>query len=249
MSFHLSKAFRPKNIAPGATKSHAALYTLGLSDVAEINPGGKNDALFGGANKAQTAQAQKDEQAAQDIQTGRTNDLLQRADASYGVGLSPEARANSSRLTARRTALTNDALTTAKGAADTNYGQDLSEQRASLARAGLTGSGMEAQGRSDLLARYFGQIQGAQQGAQQAGARFDTGNTQARLGLRTGIRGGQITDTSGLSTEIAGLTAQGSNPALWSNIIGQGAQSGATAYSNRKLAAAYSGGSGGGAMA
>lgn len=249
MSFHLSKAFRPKNLVPGLTKSHAALYTLGLSDVAHINPGGRNDALFGGQRKADTIQAEKDEQIAQDVQTGKTNQLLERADASFGVGLSPEARANASRMAARRTSLTNDALATAKGSADANYGQDLSESRANLARAGLIGSGVDAQNRSDLLAQYFGKIQGAQQGAQQTGSQFDAGNNQNRLAVRSSIRGGQIVDPSGLSTEIAGLQSQGSNPSLWSNAIGQGASAGATAFGNRRLAGAFAGSGGGGGVA
>ena len=218
--------------------------TFGATEInrkAEINPGGKRDALFGGAHKIQMAEATAAEQERLDQEAKNEQGLLDRADASYGVGLSPEALANASRMRARRMAATTGVEGAARREAEDDYSTGLSDTRATLARAGLIGSGVEGQARSDLLARYFGGITKAQQAGAVAGQQFDTQGNQARQAIRTGIRGGQITDTTGLRTEIGGLDAQGSNGALWTSAMGKFAPVAANNYANNRLARAYGG--------
>lgn len=210
-----------------------------LNRKANIQPGEKNDALWGGAHSAQMAEATADEQVRLDQMAANEQGLLDRADASFGVGLSPEALANASRMRARRSAATTGAFEAGRGEAERDYSTGLSDSRATLARAGLIGSGVEGQTRSDLLARYFGGITKAQQAGAVAGQQFDTQGSQARSAIRTGIRGGQITDTTGLRTEIGGLDAQGSNGALWSNAMGKFMPVAANNFANNRLAKAY----------
>jgi hypothetical protein len=205
----------------------------------DINYGGKKDALFGGAKKYKNQQAVIAERARQAEKEKAEADLLTRADAQFGVGLNPEAQANASRMRARRSAATQSTFGAGRQEAEQEYATGLSDTRATLARAGLIGSGVEGQARSDLLARYFGGITEAKQAGEKAGQAVDTGATTSRLALRSGIRGGQITDTTGLGSEIAGLNAQGSNGALWENAIGKFMPVAAQQYGNRRLATAY----------
>jgi hypothetical protein len=172
-------------------------------------------------------------------QQRKEDDLLQRADAQYGVGLSPEAQANASRMAARRTAATERAFGDSRAQANQQYANGLSDTRATLARAGLIGSGVEGQARGDLLSRYFGDITAGQQNAQQLAQGMQADATQQRLGLRGDIRGGQITDTTGLGTQIAGLNAQGSNGAMWERAAGQFLPVAAGIYKNRTIGDAY----------
>lgn len=235
----IAQDLSPNKAAGSLTKSQANLYTLGLADTAKIGPGQKNDSLFGGASKAATEQTRARQEAAQAEENARTDDLLARANANYGVGLTPEARANDARLQAEKATGERDALATAKSTADTGYQSALTSQRADLARSGQIGSGTDAQQRSSLLAQYFGSMTDAQKAAQTAGQTFDAQNNQNRLALRQGIQGGQITDATGLATQIGGLNAQGSGSTLWANILGQGATAGANAFGNNQLAQAF----------
>jgi hypothetical protein len=235
----LDVAARPKNIVSTAGKGTVNALTAGAADTFGINYGQKNDAILGGAKAHVNAQAVKDEQANQAAAAANEQNLLSRADAQFGVGLNPEAQANASRARARRAAAVQGAFQTGRSQAENDYATGLTDTRANLARAGLIGSGVEAQSRNDLLAKYFGGITQAQQGAQQVGQQLDTSATTNRLALRGGIRGGQITDTTGLGSEIAGLNAQGSNGSLWENASGKFLPVAAQQYSNRRLAQAY----------
>lgn len=242
MGFRLSsitRPIRPGNLAGTIGKGMVNALTVGAADTFKINAGQKNDALMGGAKKQALTDAAGQEQQTQDRAAANEQNLLERADASFGVGLNPEAQANASRMRARRDAAAQSAFQTGRQSADQDYASSLSDTRATLARAGLTGSGVEGQARNDLLARYFGNITQAQQAGQQAGLNADNQATTSRLALRSGIRGGQITDTTGLGTEIAGLNAQGSNGALWENSIGKFAPVAAQQFANRRLAQAY----------
>lgn len=246
MSFHLSHLFGGSgNFGQDVKKAGRLTGDLvsggpaSLLDNTKMNPGQKNDALFGGSSTYQAQQTRARQEAAQAEENARTDDLLARANANYGVGLTPEARANDARLSAEKTTGERDALATAKNTADTGYQSALTQQRADLARSGQIGSGTDAQQRSSLLAQYFGSMTDAQKAAQTAGQKFDTENNQNRLALRQGIQGGQITDATGLSTQIGGLNAQGSGSTLWANILGQGASAGANAFSNNQLAQAF----------
>ncbi len=219
-----------------------AVATVGGSELNRnqgINYGGKNDALFGGAKKYQNSLAVADAKERQAAQEKNEANLLERANAQFGVGLNPEAQANASRMRARRDAAARGAFGAGRQEAEQEYASGLSDTRATLARAGLTGSGVEGQARNDLLARYFGGITQAQQAGAKAGQAVDTGATTSRLALRSGIRGGQITDTTGLGSEIAGLNAQGSNGALWENSVGKFLPVAAQQYGNRRLANAF----------
>lgn len=234
-----------KTDAMRALKVSGALVSAGgtaLNDTQGINYGQKNDAILGGAKKAANAKAAAEEQAHQDQMEHTRQGLLTQADASFGHGMSPEAQANASRQAARREAAMRSAFTTGRDAAEGEYSSGLTDTRAQLARSGLNGSGMEAQARGDLLARYFGKIAGAKQDEQQAGQNFDNSATTSRLGLRKAVQGGQITDTTGLSTELAGIQAQGSNANLWANVGGQFAPAAAGNFANNRLARAYGSG-------
>ena len=204
-----------------------------------INYGGEKDALFGGANKFANEKAVAEEKVNQAQAAENERVLLERADASYGVGLNPEAQASASRMNARRAAAQRHVFNTGRQQADQEYATGLSTNRSQLARSGLIGSGVEGQARNDLLAQYFSNINQAQQAGQQAGRDLDTAATQNRLALRSGVRGGQITDTTGLGAEIVGLDSQGSNAGLWENSLGKFLPTAAQQYSNRRLSNAY----------
>ena len=235
----IEHAGRPNEIANTAGRGFVSGLTLGASDAFKVWPGQKNDAIFGGANKVSNAEAGRKEAQHQAEVTANRDSLLASTDANFGVGLSPEAQSNASRLGGRRAAAINDAFNTGRGAAENSYANDLSDVRANLARAGLNGSGMEGQAKSDLLSRYFGQIAGAIANSQQTGVNFDNAATTGRLGIRQNVQGGQITDTTGLASGIAGLQAQGSPTNIWGNSIGQFAQSAANQYANNRLSNAY----------
>lgn len=242
MGFKLSsitKPIRPGNLVSTIGKGTANALTAGAADTFKINAGQKNDALLGGAHHEAVAKAAGEEREAQAKAAANEANLLERADSTYGVGLNPEAQANASRMRVRRDAATNRAFSSAREAADQDYATGLSDTRANLARSGLTGSGVEGQAKSDLLAKYFGQIAQGQQGAQQVGQQLDTGATTSRLALRGNIRGGQITDTTGLGAEIAGLNAQGSNAGIWDTAAGKFLPTAAQSFSNNRLSQAY----------
>ena len=175
--------------------------------------------------------AQIDETNAQNASAARTQGLLDQAGAGYGVGLTPEAKANARLLETQKTSGQQALFDASRAASDADYSQGLSSTRANLARAGLTGSGMESQARTDLLAKNFGQTNQAQQNAVMAGTQFDANNAQGLAKLRQQIRGGDLIDTTGVRTEIAGLKNQGSNDALWSSFLGQALPTAANSFS------------------
>jgi hypothetical protein len=204
-----------------------------------MNPGQKNDSIFGGARKEANRQAAIEEKAAQDKAAANEQMLLGRADSAYGIGLNPEAQANASRMAARRAAAEKNAFTAGQQQADQEYSTGLSDVRGNLARSGTLGGGSEAQAKNDLMARYFGTINQAQQAGQQAARGVDTAATTNRLALRAGVRGGKITDATGLGSEIAGLDSQGSNGNLWASSAGKFLPTAAGMYANNSLAKAY----------
>jgi hypothetical protein len=205
----------------------------------DFTAGEKDDPVLGGAKAEAARKAAIEEKAAQDKAAANEQMLLGRADAAYGIGLNPEAQANASRMAARRAAAEKNAFTAGQQQADQEYASGLSDVRGNLARSGTLGGGSEAQAKNDLMARYFGTINQAQQAGQQAGQGIDTTATTNRLALRAGVRGGKITDATGLGSEIAGLDSQGSNGNLWASSAGKFLPTAAGMYANNSMANAY----------
>lgn len=235
----IDRGGRSKNLGATVGKGLVNAMTLGAADQYKVNVGQKNDALFGGAKKEAAKQAAVEEKAAQAKAAADEASLLDRADSAYGIGLSPEAQANASRMNARRAAAENNAFTSGQQQADQEYSQGLSDVRGNLARSGTLGGGAEGQARNDLMTRYFGTMNQAQQAGNQAGLGVTNRANTNRLALRQGVRGGQITDATGLGSEIAGLDAQGSNSNLWASSMGNFLPTAAGAYKNNKIGQAY----------
>ena len=235
----IGRPLRKGNVAKTAGNGFVNALTLGAADHYDIGVGGKKDALFGGAKKEANRQAGIEEKAAQDKAAANEQMLLGRADSAYGIGLNPEAQANASRMAARRAAAENNAFSSGQQQADQEYSTGLSDVRGNLARSGTLGGGTEAQAKNDLMARYFGTINQAQQAGQQAARGVDTAATTNRLALRAGVRGGKITDATGLGSEIAGLDSQGSNGNLWASSAGKFLPTAAGIYANNSVAKAY----------
>jgi hypothetical protein len=242
------------HISPKARQTFQGGLTGSLQGSATgLMQGGIAGAIIGGAVGGTTGglagrKSYEDQQAANDALTAETNaqnaraartqGLLDQAGASFGVGLTPEAKANARMLETQKASGQQSLFDASRAASDADYSQGLSSTRANLARAGLTGSGMESQARTDLLARNFGQTNQAQQNAVMAGTQFDANNAQGLAKLRQQIRGGDLIDTTGVRTEIAGLKNQGSNDALWSSFLGKAMPTAANSFSSYSQAKA-----------
>ena len=223
---------------PGVVDPVVGMAVRGLGG-GDFTAGEKDDPIFGGAKKEAGRQAAIEEKAYQDKAAADESKLLDRADSAYGVGLNPEASANASRMAARRAAAESNAFSSGQQQADQEYSSGLSDVRGNLARSGTLGGGTEAQAKNDLMARYFGTINQAQQAGQQAARGVDTAANTNRLAIRAGIRGGKITDATGLGSEIAGLDSQGSNSNLWASSAGKFLPTAANMYQNNAMANAY----------
>jgi hypothetical protein len=213
------------------------LTPLGLGAQHEDRlPGQKSDKLFGGQQAAQDAKAYQNELAAEQAREANIRDLQTQANAKFGVGMSPEAMANASRIRTQRNAVQQAALAQGRGAADAEYGAGLTQNRIGLARSGLTGSGIDASNRGNLISKYYGDLAGAQSKANQVGQGYDTSLTGTRSALLRGIGQGQITDTTGIRTDISSF--QNANPYLAA--LGNSASGIANGISSNRLSAAYS---------
>jgi hypothetical protein len=228
----------PSHLGSSINYDQANMYTAGLAGNQHIEAGGRNDAVFGGANRANLLQSRANQEAAANAETASTNNLLSQANATYGVGTSPQAQSAEAALNAAQQQGQQDYLASAKTGADTNYQAQLASDRANEARSGGIGGSGQATDQANLLAQYFGNLTQAQQGAQAQGNQFQADVNAQRLGTRQQIMNNQITNASPLAAQIGGLNAQGSGSTLWANILGQGASAGAQSLANNQLAQA-----------
>lgn len=198
-------------------------------------PGDQKDYVFGGNKAYQDEKAYGRELFAQKREQQNIDRLRGQANAQFGVGASPEAMANASRLRAARGGAMQSFMTAGRSDADAEYGGGLVQNRINLARSGLTGSGIDTQNRGNLLSNYYNRLSQTQTGANQLGQQFDQNLQGGRQSLLGSINRGRITDTTGMRADASSMLS--TNPyasALGHSIgdIGQGI------VSNR-LAAAY----------
>ena len=215
---------------------------LGIGHMIDATPGrGKNDYLMGGRKAYKEQQAYEEEQAAAAKQAAQLKALADQANAAYGIGNTNEAQANAARIRANRNATLANVYQSNADAADSTYSTGLTNNRIQMARSGTLGSGQDQQARSNLLAQRYANLSGAQQQASSAGDSLANTQLQQRLNLLQGIRGGQITDTTGVRNEIAGYRNSGSLGTQATNLAGGILQTMPNMYSSYKLAQAYKG--------
>lgn len=198
-------------------------------------PGQKGDYVFGGKGAYEDMRSYQNELAAEQAREGKLNDLRTQANAQFGVGMGPEAMANASRLRAQRNAIQQSTLQQGRSNADAQYGAGLTQNRIGLARAGLTGSGIDASNRGNLISQYYSNLGGAQSKANQVGQGYDTSMTGSRSALLRGINQGQITDTTGMRSEISSF--QNANPYI--SALGNSAGALANGVASNRLSSAY----------
>lgn len=230
-----------KNIPASLTRSQSNLYTLGLADRAHIEPGDNQDQLFGGAKRLATQNARDSEAAGVKQQQENEGRLIDQTNSLFGVGQTPDAIANRQTIANTGDRLGQGTLESGLSSADQQYSQGLTSGRAQLARAGLIGSPVQGQLMADLGTQRTASVLGAQTAAQQARQRLTNQNMNQRLGLISNIRGGQVTDTTGLNTTIAGLNGQSGGGSIAGNVVGSFLPQAANAYSNQAQTAALKG--------
>lgn len=223
----------PSHLGGSINYDTANMYSAGLSGNQHLEAGGRNDSIFGGAKSAALKKAQASEQAQLTQQQQNEQNLINQANATYGVGQSPTALQNRQTLSNLSGQVGNANLASGLSAADANYQSSLTSGRGALARAGLLNSPAQGQLLADVGTQHTSDVLGAQTGGQQAQQTLADQQMQQRLGLVSQIRGGQVTDTTGLNSQIAALGAQSTGANVAGNVIGSFLPQAAGTVSNR----------------
>lgn len=187
----------------------------------DAGPGDKHDDVFHGADTYRDNRATQLETRRQQAGQARQDNLLNQNAENFGEGFSGNATQNAARINAARTSTANNTLKAGLTDADNSYQAGLTGNRVRQANSGTFGSGVDAQARNNLLSDYYSRIAGANASAANAGQAFDTNLQSKKNQLSGAIKGGQITDTTGMAYDAASLGNTNAYANAAGNSVGQ----------------------------